>query len=155
MNWLNSLSWQRAVTGLGLVSAGLVSGWMLHVVAAEPAPKPAVFELRVYTTEPGRLPALHQRFANHTMKLFEKHGMSNVIYTTPVGEDNKLIYLLAHDSEEAAKASFNAFRNDPDWVAARDASEKDGKIVAKLESTYLIPTPYSPMKTKPAPVAAK
>ena len=85
------------------------------------------------------------------MKLFEKHGMKNVIYCTEIDKDgkpvaNKLVYLLAHKSQEAARASFAAFGKDPEWTAARDASEKDGKIVSKLESQFLVPTDYSPMK---------
>ena len=68
-----------------------------------------VYELRTYTTLPGRLPALHKRFADHTMKLFEKHGMKNVVYLTPLEEENKLVYLLAHDSRDAATKSFAAF----------------------------------------------
>ena len=77
--------------------------------------------------------------------------MKNVVYCTPVDKegkavDNKLIYLLAHKSQAAAQASFVAFGKDPEWVAARDASEKDGKIVAKVESQFLVPTDYSPMK---------
>ena len=83
--------------------------------------------------------------------LFEKHGMKNIVYCTPIEKDgkpvgDKLVYLLAHKSLEAAQASFAAFGKDPEWVAAREASEKDGKIVAKVESQFLVPTDYSPMK---------
>jgi hypothetical protein len=92
------------------------------------------------------LPALHKRFKDHTMKLFEKHGMKNVAYFTPVDKPNTLIYLLAHKDRAAREASFKAFLEDPDWIAARDASEKDGKIVEKVESVFLNPTDYSPMK---------
>ena len=93
-----------------------------------------VFELRTYTAEVGRLDDLSARFRDHTCKLFEKHGMSNVAYWNPLAYQtgaskppdakNTLIYLLAHKSQEAAKASFDAFRMDPDWVAARKASEE-------------------------------
>ena len=131
---------------------GLVVGWSTATLRAE-ADKPAakVYELRTYTTEDGRLPALHARYNDHTIKLFEKHGMQNVIYFTPIDKDgkpieNKLVYLLAHKSQEAARASFDAFRQDPEWVAARDASEKDGKIVANVESQFYSPTDYSPLK---------
>ncbi len=75
--------------------------------------------------------------------------MKNILYFTPVDSDgksvdNKLVYLLAHKSQAAAKASFDAFRQDPEWITARDASEKDGKIVAKLESQFFNVTEYSP-----------
>lgn len=106
-----------------------------------------VYELRTYTTLEGRLPNLHARFKNHTMKLFEKHGMKNVMYWTPTDEktaNNTLIYVIWHASPEAAKKSWDGFRNDPDWHKARDESEKDGKIVAKVEAVYMKATDYSP-----------
>src|SRR5438270_8065467 len=85
-----------------------------------------VYELRTYTTLPGRLPALHKRFAEHTMKLFEKQGMKNEMYWVPTDDarkDNTLIYVISHESQEAADKSWKAFRDDPDWIKARDASE--------------------------------
>lgn len=106
-----------------------------------------VYELRTYTTLEGRLPNLNARFKNHTMKLFEKHGMKNVMYWTPTDEktaNNTLIYVLWHASPEAAKKSWDGFRADPEWHKARDESEKDGKIVAKVESVYMKATDYSP-----------
>ncbi len=108
-----------------------------------------VFELRTYTCLPNRLPALKARFRDHTRALFEKHGMKNVVYWESVEKDgtqSKLIYLLSHSSEAAAKASFDAFRIDPEWVKARDNSEADGKIVEKVESVFLKPLPFSPLK---------
>src|SRR5207253_10567587 len=86
-----------------------------------------VYELRTYTTLPGRLPALNKRFAEHTLKLFEKHGMRNEMYWTPMDKDNTLIYVVSHDSREAADKSWKAFGADPDWQEARAASEADGK----------------------------
>jgi len=106
-----------------------------------------VYELRTYTTLPGRLPALNKRFADHTMKLFEKHGMKNEMYWIPTDEklrENTLIYVVSHASVDAAKKSWDAFRTDPDWIKARDASEADGKIIVKVESVYMTPTEYSP-----------
>jgi hypothetical protein len=108
-----------------------------------------VFELRTYTCLPGRLPNLITRFKDHTTKLFEKHGMENIVYYTSIEKDGaqpKLVYLLAHKSQEEAKKSWDAFRSDPVWVAARDASEKDGKIVEKVESVYMKPTSFSKIK---------
>lgn len=106
-----------------------------------------VYELRTYTTLEGRLPNLNARFKNHTMKLFEKHGMKNIMYWTPTDEktaNNTLIYVIWHASPEAAKKSWDGFRADPEWHKARDESEKDGKIVAKVESVYMKATDYSP-----------
>jgi hypothetical protein len=106
-----------------------------------------IYELRTYTTHEGRLPALNKRFAEHTMKLFEKHGMKNEMYwipTDPAKKDNTLIYVVSHDSQEAADKSWKAFGADPEWQAARDASERDGKIVAKVERVFMTRTDYSP-----------
>ena len=113
-----------------------------------------VFELRTYTTPPGGLAALNARFRDHTVKLFAKHGMTNVAYWAPMkgqkGEDSTLIYILAHKSVDAAKASFGAFGKDPDWQAARKASEEKagGSLTAKggVKSEFLVPTDYSPTK---------
>lgn len=105
-----------------------------------------VYELRTYTTHPGRLPALNKRFREHTTKLFEKHGMKNEMYwvpTDPKLAENTLIYVISHESEDAAKKSWDAFRTDPDWIKARDASEADGKIVLKVEAVFMKKTDYS------------
>lgn len=111
-----------------------------------------VYELRTYTTAPGRLPALHKRFRDHTMKLFEKHGMKNVMYWTPVDKENTLVYVLEHKSREHAKKSWDGFRNDPDWQKAFKASREDGKIVTTVVSQFLKTTDYSPLPaTKTAP----
>lgn len=108
-----------------------------------------VFELRTYYAHPGRMSALHQRFRNHTCRLFEKHGMTLVGFWSPIdpaAAEDKMVYVLAHASKGAADKSWSAFRTDPDWIAARDASEKDGPIVAKVESLFLHPTDYSPIR---------
>ena len=103
------------------------------------------YELRVYYAAPGKLDDLHARFRNHTLKIFEKHGMANVGYWVPLDNaENKLIYLLSYPSREAAKKSWKDFSADPEWQAAQKASEANGKLVAKVESTFLIPTDYSP-----------
>jgi len=105
-----------------------------------------VYELRTYTTEPGRLPALHKRFKDHTIKLFEKHGMKNGMYWVPMEEDNKLIYIVEHESREAAEKSWTAFRNDPEWKKVAAESEADGKIVAKVDRVFMRVVDYSPVK---------
>jgi hypothetical protein len=107
------------------------------------------FELRTYTCLPGKLPDLLTRFKDHTCQLFEKNGITNIAYWTTVEKDTaqpKLVYIVAHPSEEIAKKSWDAFRADPAWVTARDASEKNGKIVEKLESVFLKPLPFSAIK---------
>jgi len=124
--------------------ATLVAG---RIYAEEKPVSARVYELRTYTTLPGRLPALNKRFADHTLKLFEKHGMKNEMYWIPTDEklrENTLIYIVSHESSDAAKKSWDAFRTDPDWIKARDASEADGKIVAKVESVFMTQAEYSP-----------
>lgn len=118
--------------------------------AAEPAPSGRVFELRTYTAAPGRLAALNTRFREHTLALFRKHGMEVVGFWEPLDADSgageKLVYVLAHQSRAAASASWTAFRADPEWQKAKAESEKDGPVVAKVESVFLGPTDYSPLK---------
>ena len=108
-----------------------------------------VFELRTYYAEPGKMDALLARFRDHTCKLFEKHGMTVVSFWTPIeaGEaDKKLIYVLAFPSKDAADKSWADFQNDPDWKAVKEASEKDGKLVTKVDRVFLDPTDFSPLK---------
>lgn len=115
---------------------------------AHAAAKP-VYELRTYYTLPGRLPALQARFRNHTLKLFEKHGMKNIGYWTPLDapkSENTLIYVISHASRDAAKQSWDSFRADPEWKKVAAASEADGKIVEKVESVFMEATDYSPIK---------
>jgi hypothetical protein len=117
--------------------------------SANAASKPRVFEMRTYTTEPGKLDALNARFRDHTMKLFEKHGMTNIGYWTPQDaplSQNTLTYIIAHPSREAAKQNWEAFRNDPEWQKVQKESEANGKIVTKVESVFVDPTDYSPLK---------
>ncbi|HEV3439725.1 MAG TPA: NIPSNAP family protein [Gemmata sp.] len=104
-----------------------------------------VYEMRVYYAAPGKLEALNARFNNHTMKLFEKHGLSNVGYFVPAdNKDNKLVYFISAPSKEALDKSWKEFIADPDWKKAYAESEKDGTLVKKVESTYLALTDYSP-----------
>jgi hypothetical protein len=116
--------------------------------------EPRVFELRTYTASEGNLGHLNARFRDHTLKLFERHGISNFGYWTPLegqpGAGQTLVYLISHKSVEAAKASFDAFRQDPDWLAARQASEEKagGSLTAPggVQSLFLQATDYSPTR---------
>jgi hypothetical protein len=129
--------------------AALVLGASNWLHGAEPAPAARVFEIRTYYAFPGRLDALHKRFREHTMKMFEKHGMTNVAYWTPQdspAKDNTLIYVISHASREAAKKNWAEFSADPEWKAIAAASEADGgKIVEKVESVFVNATDYSPL----------
>lgn len=111
-----------------------------------------VYELRTYYAAPGKLDALHARFREHTMKLFEKHGMTNIGYWVPVDNpEHKLIYIVAFPSAEARVKAWNNFGADPDWQKVyKESHEKaGGKIVAKVESSVMQATDYSPA-IKPA-----
>jgi len=108
-----------------------------------------VFELRTYTCNEGKLPDLLARFRDHTMKLFEKHGIINIAYWVPQdspAHENTLIYVIAHPSREAAKKNWDEFRNDPEWQKVQKESEANGKIVSKVESVFMDPTDFSPMR---------
>jgi hypothetical protein len=115
---------------------------------ANPVPaSTAVYELRVYHAAPGKLPELLARFREHTVKLFDRHGMKSVAYWTPVDEPQKndtLVYILLHPSREAAAANWKSFQDDPEWKSVRDKSEANGKLVEKVDSTYLAMTDFSP-----------
>ena len=108
--------------------------------------EPMLYELRTYYTPAGKLDALNARFRNHTMTLFEKHGMKNIMYWTPVDKPNTLIYVIAHKDKAAADASWKAFREDPAWQKVAEETQRDGKLVEKVESVYMTPTDYSPRK---------
>lgn len=108
-----------------------------------------VFEIRTYTTHDGKLDALNARFRDHTQRLFARHGITSVAYWTPTdapSSKNTLIYVLAHPDRDAAKRNWDAFRTDPEWQEARTASEANGPIVSKVESVFMQPTDYSPLK---------
>ena|SRR5690349_8384333 len=133
-----------------LVAVGLVLGASLSWVRAADAPPPArVFEIRTYHTLPGRLDALHKRFREHTMKIFEKHGMTNVAYWTfedSPARENTLIYVISHASREQAKKNWSDFNADPEWQKVSADSQLDGKIVEKVESVFVDATDYSPLR---------
>jgi len=106
-----------------------------------------VYELRVYHAAPGKLADLLTRFREHTVKIFDRHGMKSVAYWTPVDEPDKsniLIYILYHPSREAAAANWKSFQDDPEWKSVKDKSEANGKLVDKVDSTYMVLTDFSP-----------
>lgn len=132
--------------GLGL--AGMMSGFAPSMLNAASGPEgdQAVYELRVYTAAEGKLPELLKRFREHTTKLFERHGMKNVAYWTATDEPKKantLVYILKFPSREAATASWKAFQDDPEWQQVRTKSEENGKLVEKVDSTFMILTDFS------------
>ncbi|HXY23318.1 MAG TPA: NIPSNAP family protein [Candidatus Acidoferrum sp.] len=104
-----------------------------------------VYELRIYHVAPGKLDSLVVRFRDHTDKLFVKHGMKSVAYWTALDEPVKsstFLYILEHPSREAAAANWKAFQDDPEWQAVKAKSEENGKLVEKIDSTFLTLTDF-------------
>ena len=135
------------VVGLGaaVFTSGFVAG---NVVRAQSDSK-RVFELRTYTAPEGKLGDLHKRFRDHTMRIFRKHGMESVGYWQPQDapdSQNTLIYIISHASREQAKKNWAEFQADPEWQKVANDSQVNGKIVSKVESVFLDPADYSPLK---------
>jgi hypothetical protein len=151
---------KRAVTMggmLALLGAGYALGRMDSVQDADAAAVSdiadvqanRVFELRTYTAPEGKLDDLHTRFRDHTMRIFERHGMANIGYWTPQDttlRENTLVYLLSHPSRAAADQAWRDFSADPEWQRVSEESQRDGRIVSQVVRMYLDPTDFSPMK---------
>jgi hypothetical protein len=133
-----------------IFAAGVVAGSLLQpagVLRAQGDHR--VFELRTYTAPEGKLDNLHARFRDHTRRIFEKHGMTSIGYWVPQDaplHDNTLIYILAHPSREAAKKNWAEFAADPEWKKVSEESQRDGRIVSKVESVFMDPADYSGIK---------
>lgn len=133
-------------------AAALLLSNLLIGQASLPGDDGRVYELRIYHCHKGKLNDLNRRFRNHTMKLFEKHGMTNVGYWTPLDNpDEKLYYVLAYPSRAAAAASWAAFGADTTWQRVQKLSEANGSIVAKVESVFLKTTDFSQNNLSPIP----
>ena len=138
--------------GLGGVGGGGrlgLFGWVAPGANKEMKVDMRVFELRTYTAMPGKIEALHARFREHTLKLFEKHGMTVVGFWKPVDEqraERQLVYLLAFPNREEAAGRWKEFQADAEWKAVKADSEKDGPLVEKIDSVFLKATDYSPVE---------
>jgi hypothetical protein len=142
----------KMLTGVVVAAVVGMAGAVRAQENASVAKDSRVFEMRTYYAAPGRIEDLHARFRNHTSDLFKKHGMTIVGYWVPVDEKaggvsgNTLVYLLAYPSLEARKTSWDDFGKDTEWNTVRTESEKNGKLVEKVDSVFLKATDYSPMK---------
>ena len=130
-------------------AVGTMVGMQAHTVEAAPAQGAQIYELRTYVTNDGKLDDLHARFSNHTNHIFVKHGMKLVGYWTHAEGDHTndtLVYMIAHESREAAKANWAGFGADEEWKKVYAASRADGPLVKDITSVFLNPTDYSPMR---------
>lgn len=126
------------------IAGGVAVHYLIPAVQAQTAGP--VYELRSYTAAPGKFDALNTRFREHTVRIFAKHGVKNVVYWTPtegplVG--NTIIYVIPHASREASKKFWSAFLADPEWVKAKAASEVNGPLTTKVEAVFMTTTDYS------------
>ncbi len=106
-----------------------------------------IYEYRAYYVMPGRMPDVQKRFADVTMALFKKHGVRVVGFWEPViGESNELVYICQFDDLEHRERAWKAFGADPDWQAARKASELNGPLVQRVVNKIWRPTSFSPLQ---------
>ena len=146
---MTAFSPSRLVSAAALLAVGFAAGsWNASSVAhAQNTGK--VFELRTYTAPEGKLPNLQARFRDHTIRIFNKHGMKSVGYWVPQDaptKDNTLIYIISHDSREQAKKNWADFQADPEWKKVAAESQVDGRIVSNVVSVFMDATDYSPIK---------
>jgi hypothetical protein len=144
--------WMRILAGaLALAACAGVTAFVVRA-STDKGDKPVeqrVYELRTYHIAPGKAEALHARFRDHTLKIFEKHGLKVEGFWKPLDEkaaDETLVYLLSFPSKDAADKAWKEFRDDPDWMKAKAESEKDGTLVTNVDSVFLTATDYAPTK---------
>lgn len=154
-NFINDPEWQKAYaasTADGALVKTIEQTFMVFAPGLNELPKPmpsGVIQLRKYTMYDGKIYDIQRRFKDHTQALFDKQGLRNYPYWVTVEEDgsqSQLIYLLGHRDQVAFDSAFDAFRKDPDWIKARDASEASGKIVEKVDAEMFKTLPISPLK---------
>jgi hypothetical protein len=130
-----------AVTGLSLNTVPVSAQQPPQVAAAGP-----VFEIRTYIASAGKLEDLHARFRDHTIRIFARHGMKSIAYWIPTDQRNTLVYIIQHESREAAARNWKAFQSDPEWMKVAAASNANGNLVARADSYFATAADYSPIK---------
>ena len=139
----------RIVSAAVLLAIGFALGSWSSVSVAQAQNLGRVYELRTYTAPDGKLPLLQARFRDHTVRLFNKHGIKSVGYWVPQdapAKDNTLVYIVSHDNREAAKKNWATFVADPEWKKVAAESQVDGRIVSGVVSVFMDAADYSPMK---------
>jgi NIPSNAP protein len=124
-----------------VLGAGLSSGEILSAKADD-----MVYELRTYTASPGKMPELQKRFRDHTIRIFEKHGIKSIGYWVPEKQPDTLIYLVVHKSRKDANKNWAGFATDPEWQHVYRESQKNGSLTTKVERVYMSPTDFSALK---------
>jgi NIPSNAP protein len=140
---------KRVLSATLIFATGFFVGAFMRPESIAHAQGNRVFEVRTYTTPEGKLDALKSRFRDNTIRIFNRHNMTSIGYWTPQDaplSQNTLIYILAHPSREEAKKNWDAFRADPEWVKVKAASEANGPLTTKVESVFVNPTDFSPIK---------
>ena len=139
----------KPILKVAVIAAVFIGGDWAGKASGVKAASNRVFELRVYTANPGKLDALNARFRDHTLQLFKKHGMENVGYWLPTDDpksNDTFVYMLAFPNRDAAKKSWEEFQKDPEWLKVKEESERGGALAAKVDSTFMAPTDYSAIK---------
>ena len=139
-----------AVLAIGLAVIPVLRAQDATDGARKPQASERIFELRTYHCSPGKLPALEKRFREHTVKLFEKHGMTNIGYWTPAegqaGHGETLIYLLAYPDQKSKEKAWKEFGADPEWKKVKADSEANGPLVDHIDRYFMDPTSFSALK---------
>ena len=143
----------RARLVVAVFALAVTTGVTLNTVSvsAQQAPAAAaaagpVFEIRAYIASAGKFDDLQARFRDHTIRIFARHGMKSVAYWIPTDQRNTLVYIIQHESREAAARNWKAFMSDPEWVKVAAASNANGNLVARVDSYFATAADYSPIK---------
>lgn len=134
---------------LAALAGSSLRGTVTPVFAQQTTPATRVFEIRTYVASAGKFDALKARFRDHAIRIFNRHNMTSIAYWQPAdgpGASNTLIYIIAHESREAAQKNWAAFNADPEWVKVRTATNAEGNLVARVDSYFANPSDFSPIK---------
>ena len=130
-----------------LVSGVLPPGSATVAAEQQPAaPAGPVFEVRTYIASAGKFEDLQARFRDHTIRIFARHGMKSIAYWIPTDQRNTLVYIIQHESRDAAARNWKAFMSDPEWVKVAAASNANGNLVARVDTYFATAADYSPIK---------
>ncbi|MEX1011590.1 MAG: NIPSNAP family protein [Balneolaceae bacterium] len=133
---------------LGVLLLSLLAGWTPGTAESEPQVEEPVYQMRIYTAHEGKFEDLKTRFRDHTIRIFEKHGIESIGYwipQPPAGDGNTLICIVSYENQAATETSWEAFVNDPEWQQVYEESNADGPIVRQAETFYMNSADFSPL----------